>query len=489
MLEKLRRHATSRVLVFLAALFTPAAQALEIGALSLATMPANTMSSVTFSRAPVAFTAFARGVGGVAFTTKAASADGSSIDRLRYDRAALEGSRLIAEIRSPDGSVGHYIVEAPDWIHIPLARFVASGSDGAVTLFGTLKDQSAQEKLEEENDVMIVNYHPALQDTLLGLRLLQADMLAFEENATDLFRDKGQYILGAQEGAPSAEELKTNAESFRRVNAWVERQPERYSSYVLGDVDSNVRYSITGNKLKLVGEPVWYCWRYDNEKVDAVIAQHSSLLSADAFLLFSISQFKERFETEYETLARAANQASEDGIANPLLLMYQARLRALEGWAQSIVDRPVRSGDHLTLVSKQDLSSALASGDEEALQSQFDNAISLEEEDPQKAERLRAEIKSILPEIRAAISEIPFVQMTDYSNQLTKLISSERGINPTVFRALQTSVRVAAFMRAAKEANPQAFSEFVSSLAGVTPSVANPPGYKLTTPTVYPRQR
>lgn len=92
-----------------------------------------------------------------------------------------------------------------------------------------------------------------------------------------------------------------------------------------------------------------------------------------------------------------------------------------------------------------------------------------------------------MPAMAAEIESIPFVQMTEYSDQFSRLIRSEQGINPTVYRALQTSVRVAALMRAAKEENGQAFSQLVSSVARVTPHIVNPPGYKLTTPTVYPR--
>lgn len=488
MLEKLRHGATSRFLALLAAFFLPAAQALELGALSLTHLPAQTMSSVTFSRAPMAFSAFARAVGGVAFTTKAASADGSSIERLLYDRTAPEGSRLIAEMHRPDGSVGRYIIDAPDWIHVPLARFVASGSDAAVTLFGTLKDELAQEETREQG-AMIANYHPALENTLLGLRLLQADMMAFEENATDLFRDKGQYILGAKERAPSSEELRANAESFRKVNAWVKRQAERYTSYVTGDIDSNVQYSISSGKLKLVGEPIWYCWRHNDEKLEAIITRHSSKLSADAFALFSLGRLNERVEAEYTKLARAAGQAGNDNPEASSPLIFQAKWAAQKALAKAIIDRPVGPGDRLTLVSKQKLSSALTSSDVKALTSQLQSVASMVQRDPQMEKRLTEEIESILPAIATSIKEAPVVQMPEYSTQFSKLIRSERGINPIVYRALQTSVRVAAFMRTAKDANPQAFRQFVSSLSDVSPSIANPPGYKLVTPTVYPRQR
>ncbi len=486
MLDRLRRHGSTRLLALLVVLFVSTAQALELGALSLAHMPAHTMSSVTFSRAPLAFTSFARAVGGVAFTTKALSADGSSVRRLIYDQNAPDGSRLIAEIRRSDGSTGHYTVDAPDWIHVPLARFVASGSEGAVTLFGALRDKVAQQELQQRG-AMIANFHPTLENTLLGLRLLQADMIAFEENATDLFRDNGQYILGAMESAPSAAQLKANAEHFRRVSAWVERQPERYTSYVTGDVGSKVRYSISDGKLRLVGEPVWYCWRHDQKRVEAVIARHAANLSADAFVLLSISRFDERVKVEYETLAKKVEGGGTGDSGASFLLMRRAASVALRKLAEAIVERPVGSADQLTIVSKQKLSSALASGDEAAVKSLIETASSIDKRKPQKAELLTAEIQSIMPAMAAEIESIPFVQMTEYSDQFSRLIRSEQGINPTVYRALQTSVRVAALMRAAKEENGQAFSQLVSSVARVTPHIVNPPGYKLTTPTVYPR--
>lgn len=488
MFARPRYSATKCILLILTGFFYTAAHALELGKTSLMYMPAEALSSVTFSTAHSSFRAFAMAVGGVAFTTTASSIDGSSIKQLRYDASAPDGSRLIAQMRRPDGTVGGYTISVPDWIQIPLARYVASGSDGAVTLFGSLKDKAAERKLRDEQDAMIANYNPALKNTLIGLRLLQADMLVFVKESTDLFRDHGQYILGAGERAPTAKTLKANEKSFERVQAWIDHQPERFQSYVTGDIGSKVTYSLGHKKkLELRGEPSWYCWRQDSDKIDSIAMQHLADLSSDAFVILTMDRLETQEQEEYDILRGASGKSTAPKNDKLKQIMIGLRADDLKLWAKNINERPIRHGDEMTLINQKDLISALTSPDWMQLEALFDNAKENFKKDPTKAKRIAEELRQWKIGIRNDIEKTPLVQMVRYSHRLSTLVHNERGINPTIYHALEASVRVSAFLRAAKKANPDVFRHYIASIAAVTPKIKNPPGYKLETPTVFPR--
>ena len=495
MFSSLRTRILPRSLAVALAVLLPIAQALELGALSLAHVPAHPMSSVTFSRAPSGFAAFARAVGGVAFIGTAASTDGTSISRLRYDAAAPDGRRLLAEIRRSNGVKETVTVEAYDWILVPLARLVATDATGAVTLFGSLKDSDLQEELVREKNAMIANYHPALENTLLGLRLLQADMMPFEENATDLFKERGQYILGAGEVAPNDGDLKANRAAFRKVSQWAEQQPFRHTSYITGDVDNKVTFATQGGKLKLTGEPTWYCWRHDDEKTEAVIADMARSLSPDAFALLMLSRLDERSEIELRRLQRASPaQVQGSSPSSGIALMARAESEAYRALGKLIIAQMAASpsgGRGATLLDKASLTNALAQKDASRLESLFgeaqERAEALRDKSPDRFQSLDKEIEAIGPKIREAIEALPVVQMGQYSAGFSRRIADERGINPVVYDALRRSVQVAALFRSAKQVDADGFQQFVQSLRQVTPGVSQPRGYRVNTPTVYPR--
>jgi hypothetical protein len=491
----LRRRILAYPLLLALSLLLPIAQALELGAISLAHVPANPMSSVTFSRAPAAFSAFARAVGGVAFTGTAVSTDGTTISRLKYDATAPDGSRISAEVRMANGSFQTVAVEAYDWILLPLARLVATDATGAVTLFGSLQERELQQKLQREKRAMIANYHPALENTLLGLRLLQADMIAFEANATDLFKEKGQYILGAGETAPSDAELKANLSSFKKLSQWTERQSVSHTSYITGDVDSKILFSVQGGKLVVTGEPTWYCWRTDDEKTEAAISETARSLSPDAFGLLMLSRIEDRETIELRRLQRRAlSSVDASKSATNIALMAQAENETLLAIGKLILSRLSASpspANRSALFNRQALTDAVASGAGSNLEPVFSAAVkrfeALEATNPAQFGKLESEIKGIGSKLRDEIESVPVVQMRKYSAEFSKVIASERGVNPTVYKTLRRSIQIAGILRAAKQSDAESFQKFVQSMRQVPLRVTQPPGYRVTTPTVYPR--
>ncbi len=84
----------------------------------------------------------------------------------------------------------------------------------------------------KEDAGRIVRFHPALRDTLLGLRLMQLDMLIISEDAADLPKRNDEYVLGRGEVPPDLAANEAAAVSIRdRLDEFAKRH-ESFDSYV-----------------------------------------------------------------------------------------------------------------------------------------------------------------------------------------------------------------------------------------------------------------
>ena len=148
-----------------------------------------------------------------------------------------------------------------DWALVPIAKFADSENGSAMTLFGSLNSQTSTNSMLGKG-YRVINYHEALDNTLLGLRLMQADLLIIKEEAADLFRKNNRYILGRGE---RGHDLARNQERFSKINTFLELEAIRgnqFQSYVVGDLDQKVSFGIsTQGKLTFTGRPHWLAWR------------------------------------------------------------------------------------------------------------------------------------------------------------------------------------------------------------------------------------
>ena len=86
----------------------------------------------------------------------------------------------------------------PDWQLVPIALFADSDYTAAVSLFGDGPDTL---------NYFYIQYHPAFQDTLLGIRLLQVAMVPMDPvGLAGLPSVNNKTILGAEEKAPNLDE-------------------------------------------------------------------------------------------------------------------------------------------------------------------------------------------------------------------------------------------------------------------------------------------
>ena len=195
---------------------------------------------------------FVSNVGGVAFGGVAVPRPelaGKNV-LLRYDGDRPDGSRLLVQIGSDKLQT-----DLPDWMLVPIAKYAASEFDACVSLFGP-------ETTDTQYDIV---YHENFQDTLLGLRLMQADILLFNLNETwQLPKFNGRVILGAGESAPRT--IDQNA-AIQINNALTDAA---FQSWVMTDEGEPITFYSDHGQLRIAGSPYYYFWKSNVEAIKQV---------------------------------------------------------------------------------------------------------------------------------------------------------------------------------------------------------------------------
>jgi hypothetical protein len=196
-------------------------------------------------------------VGGVNFGETAVPSRalrGKSI-QLDYRSGRTDGERLAVII---DGST--YYPYIPDWQLKPIALFANSQYTAAVTWYGLGKKMF---------DYHYVQFHPSFRDTLLGVRILHADMvLMAPKDYQKLPLWKGIRIRGEGESYfDQPPEYSLPLESFMR---------NYIGSWLLDDVGTEPTFFIHSDKLYIHANPFYYFWRLykrtnQDEKIRAKI--------------------------------------------------------------------------------------------------------------------------------------------------------------------------------------------------------------------------
>ena len=188
-------------------------------------------------------------VGGVSFAVTAKSADGSKLLGLEFD-ARVRYPTLYASMALATGEEVRAEVAAPAWQWIPIARFAASDHNACFTLYGELL--GAGPAIPD----YVLNYHPAFENTLLGLRLFQADILLLGpiDATAELPSRNGAYLLGEGESPPDVEK---NRERLLKVWDALAMGPH-WQTYVIGDIGQSVEFRVDKDrKVVLSGTPWW----------------------------------------------------------------------------------------------------------------------------------------------------------------------------------------------------------------------------------------
>lgn len=207
---------------------------------------------------------FVSGVGGVAFAGVAKPGPSLAAHEVRpaYDPSRPDGQRFAVEVAGD----AHF-QSAPDWILVPAAVYASSVYNACVSLFGPASS-------ETHYDIV---YHEAFENTLLGLRLLQADILFFDLNETwRLPRLDGKTVLGLGEAEPGSLDLA----SAIRVSSGLGQ--ERFQSWVLTDQDEPIGVDLVGGELRFTGLPYYHFWVSDLERYRREVDRLAALARAEA---------------------------------------------------------------------------------------------------------------------------------------------------------------------------------------------------------------
>jgi hypothetical protein len=214
--------------------------------------------------------AFLGQVGGVAFGSEAKGADGGKIISISYETNQPDGDRLVLILRTKDGRNVTAHGRFADWLIVPAAHLAAQDNISCVTLFGTLRDPVADRACRDAGQT-IINYNSALEGTLLGLRLMQSDLMLLDPTlAVELPRTGTGVLLGLGEAQPNIEANRRRAMEMNQFISELSGGP--FQSYLICDYGQEITFAAENGSLVLSGWPYWYCWRYKTQDPSAFAA-------------------------------------------------------------------------------------------------------------------------------------------------------------------------------------------------------------------------
>jgi len=322
-----------------------------------------------------------------------------------------------------------------DWILIPVAHFANSDYTSVFTYFGKLKNKQLEETILE-NDGHILNYHPDLQNTLLGWRLADMDMLIMYDFTTDLPKINGRYILGAGETPPDLKANHNGAYYFLELIKQTEQKlGYSFQSYVITDYSREITCSVLKDSLVISGFPYYYCWRSKSNEpgfnlntlssdiwktYENTIKQKKSEgndFDVRAYFIDSLIEISKRFEEGYDLY--------KSGTVNDLL-----KIESLEG-RRTFLDR-------------------------------FDTES----------------LRTMAVEVTAGMIANTPMYLKAFSDQISAEPEMIRAFNPAVWNATVATMRVSAFFRYVRENFTEEWTGFMVSITGAEPVPA------VITPTV-----
>lgn len=161
---------------------------------------------------------------------------------LRYDPAARDGQRLVVQAGAAEMRPA-----LADWALKPIAALADSPYTADVSLFGDGADT---------DHFMYPRFHPALRDTLLGMRLLQADLiLSNPEGYRQVPLMDGRPVLGAGETMPDEAASRHAADVLAGVMGSYD-----YQSWILTDIGGNAAFRVTADGMGSGLTPYYYFW-------------------------------------------------------------------------------------------------------------------------------------------------------------------------------------------------------------------------------------
>jgi hypothetical protein len=184
---------------------------------------------------------------------------------LTYDVSREDGARAVLDI-----ATNTYPLPLYDWELLPIAEYADSEFTAVISLLGG----------ETNFEYFHIRYHPAFEDTLLGLRLFQADILPLNpEQYWQLPRSTGTVIIGKGERAPDRDSAISAAHSIQKlVHGFA---PD---SWVLTDLGESASVLVENDFVTVGIDPYYSFWvatdEFPPEGEDFAVKQINDLIAA-----------------------------------------------------------------------------------------------------------------------------------------------------------------------------------------------------------------
>ena len=343
-------------------------------------------------------------MGGVSFEAVAQpdpSLSGRTIE-LSYVGSRPDGSRLVVRA---GGTVLR--INVPDWQLVPTVQFAASEYHAVVSLFGEGPDQK---------NYYYLQYHDAMKDTLMGMRMLQADILFI--SLAQHWRTPsygGRVLLGAGE---QASQENTSMEAARRLDATLRQG--KWRSWVLTDAGTTPTFGNVNGELVVRASPYYYFWNVNQQQSEAALAANNRLVDEHNALLATV---KAKIAT-FNSLVNSYNASRDTSQRNSL----KTQMNQLEA----------------------------------------------------ETNRGEAELKSLRSRIKSGGAEPTVFEVTSLTSAMRSQESTLAAYNPSVYRAYQRLAQFAALFRYVKNNNPSNWNTFKQSLTlvSVQPWIKTPTAWE-----------
>ncbi|MDH5564733.1 MAG: hypothetical protein OEY91_14065 [Nitrospirota bacterium] len=333
-------------------------------------------------------------VGGVSFEQVATPAPDIAEKSLQllYDSTSQDGSRLVITIGSDT-----FRPPIADWMLLPIAHFADSEFTAAISLFGDGPDTT---------HFYHIQYHPAFQNTLLGLRLLQADILLMDvARHKELPKRNGHVVLGFGEHGPTQ-----NSHRDALIQTTGMLRQHSFTSWVLTDTDVPSSFFIQEGAFRIQNSPYYYFWRRDEDSVNDY---------QDMVAVYNrrVGQYNQK----------VTGQKTRINTFNDLVRRFNANNASVPQFTLDQLEAEIQIGDGELMALEQELN------------------------------RLQGDLKD-------GVKVQPVPALTHALQNQSNLLEQ---LNPLVFHAIHTTAEYAAFFRYMKFHHPQTWEPFLQSIAKI----------------------
>ncbi len=223
---------------------------------------------------------------------------------LDYDPTARDGSRAQLILNGQT-----YALPLFDWQLKPIANYADGQYTAAISIFGEGPDRE---------NYYYIDYHPAFEDTHLGMRLLQADIMLMDPiTFSEVPSKNGQEVYYPGEAREQPEGIRLI--SAMGIGMIMDQEP--FQAWVLTDTDlrGSMRYENGVAHVDLT--PYYYVWRVGNAGAQQRLVEEYNRLRT------RVQPLIEQYQRAFATYERAPARSAEERTAFIEVQSLKARLK------------------------------------------------------------------------------------------------------------------------------------------------------------------